>query len=753
MQKPAPEEKGDTRRAAAAVVTANYFSVLGVPPAQGRTFSLAEATPGSSAPVVMVSHLFWKKHHFDPALLGSTLLINSRPFTVVGIMPEGFTGTTALFHTELWLPLGVYDQMRNDAAADVGRALNDPMNPALMILGRLKPGVTAAAARSGMQALSVGLAQTFPDVQADRTLTAAPPSRFASGSNDRAVAWVGVLLLGMAAIVLLVACLNLANMLLARGTARRKEFALRVALGGRRGRIIRQLLTEGFLLALISGIAGLLLALWASDLLAVSLGRMIPIDLVWTAEPRPVLLAATFGLCVLSTLGFAFGPALRLSRSDAMVHLKENAAEDVVRRRWKFLPRNPLVSAQVALSLALLTCAMLFIRSATRAGAGATDTGLHGEGVYLVEIDAGLGGRDRPQAMDLYRRLSERFAALPGVLGVSVAVDVPLSGQDFEKPVHRASGRPGGKSDTTAKWNGVGEDYFKTIGLPLLRGRAFTSAEANQAGEPPVVIINEKLAGQLWPEGDALGQRLQLDGVKAKKAPVAGKGGTGPEEAGSAATYEVIGIVPVTRHNLFETSSDAGLYLPFARGFNSHVFFQVKFASPGRDGETAAVDMLRRAVQEIDGTLPVLSLKSFASHLDNNIQIWIVRAGAALFSAFGLLALCLAVVGIYGVLAYSVARRTREIGIRMALGAHPGSVQRMILGEGAVMLGNGLVFGFLLALAIGKIVAGLLYRVDALDPVAFTAAPAVLAVTAFFACWLPANRATKVAPMVALRTE
>ncbi len=743
-------EKGDTRRAAAAVVSANYFSVLGVRPAQGRTFSPEEATPGRATPVALVSHSYWKKHHFDPALLGSTLHINTRPFTIIGIMPEGFAGTTALFYTEVWLPLGVYDQVANEATAENGRALTDRTSTALMILGRLKPGSKAADAGSGLQALTATLVAVFPVEQKDRQLTVAPPSRFASNSNDTAVAWVGALLLGMAAIVLLVACLNLANMLLARGTARRKEIALRLALGGGRARIIRQLLTEGFLLALIGGVAGLLLALWSSGLLAASLGRMIPIDLVWNAGPQPALFAVTFVLCVLGTLVFALGPALKLSRSEVMVHLKEHAGEDIVRRRWKFLPRNPLVSAQLALSLALLTCAALFIRSATRAGAGAMETGLKTDGVFLMEVDASLGGHSQKQAQELYRRLTERFGALPGVESADLSTDVPLSGLDFEKRVRRVGGAAGAKS---AKWNGVGENYFKSVGLPLLRGRAFTFAEATQKEGPPVVIINEELAKELWPEGDAVGQRLQLENVESTPGASVQNGAVDSAAAKSDETYEVVGMVPATRHNLFESAPDGGIYLPLARGFKSHVFFQLKFASLPPESEAATADLLRRVVGEVDATLPILSLRSFARHLDGNIQIWIVRAGAALFSVFGGLALCLAVVGAYGVIAYSVARRTREIGIRMALGAHPATVQRMILREGAVMLGSGLLIGVVLSLGTGKIVSSLLYRVNALDPVAFTVAPGVLAVAAFFACWIPARRATKVDPMVALRSE
>ncbi len=721
-------EKGDTRRIASAAVSANYFAVLGVQPAQGRAFRPEEETPGQASPVVIVSHAFWKKHQLDAAMLGSTLLINSRPYTVIGIMPEGFTGTTNLFFTELWFPLGVYDLVVGAGGKDSGHQLSDPDSADLMVIGRLKPGLTVATAEPALQALGASLARVYPAQQKDQRLTMAPPSRFASHSNDIAVAWVGFLLLGMAGIVLLVACLNLANMLLARGAARQKEIALRLALGGGRSRIVRQLLTEGLLLALLGGAGGLLLAFWSSDLLSASLGRMIPVDLVWSGRPSPAVLAAAFGFCLASVPVFGLGPALRLSRGDLMTLLKEQSAV-IVRRRWRFLPRNPLVAVQIALSLALLTTAALFIRSA--ASASAAETGLKADRVFLIELDADLGGLAPVQARQLYSRLGARLAGLPGVESASVATDVPLSGQDPEKRVQRAGE---GESATSAKWNGVGEDYFSAAGLTLQRGRTFSATEANEAGSNPVVIVNDRLARQLWPDGEPLGRLVQL-------------------ADDPAVSYEVIGVVPATRHTLFESQPDPGFYLPLARGFQGHVYYHVKVRPELAADETATADLLRRAVHEVDPTLPILSLKSFAVHLDSNIQIWIVRSGAEIFSAFGGLALCLAIAGVYGVVACSVTQRTREIGIRMALGAPAGGVQRMIVGEGMVTLASGVAAGFLMALGIGKMVGSLLYRVGAFDPVALTLAPALLALATFLACWLPARRAAKVDPVIALRAE
>jgi ABC-type antimicrobial peptide transport system permease subunit len=306
-----------------------------------------------------------------------------------------------------------------------------------------------------------------------------------------------------------------------------------------------------------------------------------------------------------------------------------------------------------------------------------------------------------------------------------------------------------------ANSNGVGAAYFATTGIPLLRGRSFNAAEAMHESTPRVAIIDEVLAKKLWPDGDALGQHIQF---AAKNAPRAGGGGSGvgttAEAKGEATTQiEIVGLVPYTRNSLFEKDPRGAIYLPFAGGFQSDVHFHIKFAPNARRDAAATADLIRRTVREVDGALPILTLKTFAQHLESNLQLWIVRAGAALFTVFGVLALGLAAVGLYGVKAYSVARRTREIGIRMALGAQRGTVQWMILREGSLMLASGLALGLLLAIGTGRVVSGMLYNVGALDPIAFIIAPLVLAAAALIATWLPARRATQVDPIQALRTE
>ena len=759
-------QKSDTRRAFSAIVTSNYFSVLGVPLARGRAFLPEEEAPGRNAPVVIVSYRYWQKHDLDPGMLGSQILVNGRSFTIVGIAPKGFVGTMQILSPEVWLPMSVYDQVANDFASDTKTTIGDRKGAELRIFGRLKPGTTAAMAKPALEGLAANLEAAYPVEQKDQTFLTGPVARNSISNNPTAeggLKAIAPLLLGMAVVVLLVACLNLANMLLARGTARRKEIAIRLALGGSRWRIVRQLLTEGFALAMLGGIGGLILGLWSSDLLIASMRRLMPLDIVWLTGPNPAILVATFGFCLLGTLMFALGPALKVSRSAVVLDLKEHAGEDVVRRRWKFLPRNPLVVAQIAFSLALITAAALFIRGAGKAAS--VDTGLKPGASYVLEVDASLAGYEPKRAQELYRNLNEKLAALPGVEHASITAIVPFGMFELSRKVQRAGIHlsPDAKPATAAEglafdvpWNSVGADYFATVGLPVIRGRAFSEAEATQPG-PKVAIIDEALAKKLWSDGDALGQRIQY---AAGNAPSAASGNA---HAGGSAdvnetekteeTIEIVGIVPDTRHALFEKESSGGIYLPFARGFQSDVSFFVRFRSLVPGNEAANADLLRRTVHDVDPSLPILSLRTFAQHLDSNLDLWLVRAGAASFSIFGVLALGLAVVGLYGVKAYSVARRTREIGIRMALGAQAGEVLRMIMREGSVMLIAGVAIGLLLAIATAKILSGILYQVSALDPVAFTAAPLLLAAAALIATWLPARRATQVNPIEALRTE
>ena len=420
-------EKNNTRRTFASIVTANYFDVLGVAPVIGRAFTPEEEQPGRAASVVLVSYGYWTRHNRDASVLGSQVLINGRSYTIIGVLPKTFTGTLAVLSPEVWLPLSAFEFITSNYANDPTQTLTSRAGQQLIPIARFKEGVTAPAAEAALKTLATNLERAYPVEQKDQTFITAPLSRFSISDDppdDSQLTAIAPMLLGMAAVVLLVACLNLANMLLARGTARRKEIAIRLALGGSRWRVVRQLLTEGLLLALLGGAAGLLVGLWASKILALSMRNLLPLDLVWNAGPNLPILAMTFAFCLLGTVAFALGPALKLSRNSVIGDLKEHAGDDVVRRRWRFLPRNPLVVVQIAFSLALLTAAALFIRGANKAAW--LETGLHVENDLLLEVDASLGGFEPQRAEQLYRTLNDRLAALPGVQHVSISATAPF---------------------------------------------------------------------------------------------------------------------------------------------------------------------------------------------------------------------------------------------------------------------------------------------------------------------------------------
>ena len=755
------------RRAFVTIVSSNYFDTLEVPLARGRGFLPEEETPGSAVPVVIASYPYWKKTGFDPQLVGKTIRINERPFTIVGITPEYFTGTMMLFGPELFFPLGDYDLLTNGSQPEAKRSLEKRDLYGLFIVGRLKPGVAAAAAEAVLGNVADNLEKAFPVEQKDQTFIVRPLPRSRTSvypSDERDLKVVGTMLFGLAAIVLFIACLNLVNVLLARGLARRKEIAIRLALGGSRGRIMRQLLTEGFVLSLAGGAGGFLIGLLSSDLSAASMSAHIPMMLSLRGGTDPAVFVATLGYCALATLFFALGPALKLTRTSVLADLKEQVGVDFAsRRRWSL--RNLLVVGQVALSLGLLATAGLFLHAARKAGGA--DTGFNADSTILIEADAGLGGYDQAHSLQLYRAASDRLAALPGVQSASVASVVPFGLVTINRPVQRAGAKtaPDSRPATAAeglafhvRWSSVGADYFPTMGLPLLRGRAFTKIEAEVADSRPVAIVDEVLAKKLWPGGDALGQRIQWAAPGAPTAAGGGRGAMGvsndvARNPGDPQSIEIIGIVPATRWELFQPEVGGQIFVPFAQGIQSDVFFQVRTVQGAPAIDAAFLDLLRREVRAAAPGVPVLAVKTFRQHADANAQLWVVRCGAAMVSLSAALALALAVVGVYGVMAGAVARRTREIGIRRALGAESGEILHMIVREGLIMTFGGALLGFLLALGFGRAVSSMLYQVSPVDPLAFTLAPAVLVSTALFACWLPARRALRVEPMAALRYQ
>src|SRR5213082_1797830 len=434
-------QKGDTRRAFAAIVSSNYFSVLGVPLARGRAFLPEEETPGRNAPFAIVSYNYWQKHDLDPGVLGSQVLINGRPFTIVGITPKGFAGTMQILSPEVWLPMSVYDQVANDFGSKDKTTMDDLNGTQLRIIARLNPGMTAAAAKPALEGLAANLERAYPVEQKNQTFITAPVSRIAVSTNPTAASGVksiAPLLLGMAVVVLLVACLNLANMFLARGTARRKEIAIRLALGSSRWRIVRQLLCEGLLLAVVGGAVGLAVSVWCNSLMLQSLGHMLGslnFSFVADLHPSATVLGVTFFFCLLATLLFSLGPALKAAKTDLVNDLRQQAGEParIGRLSRFFAPRHISVMAQIALSLMLLFSAGLFFRGALKASA--LNPGFVAAGGLVTELDFSLVKKEQPEARRLMFAAVQRARELPGVQRAALATMVPYGNFTYARRI------------------------------------------------------------------------------------------------------------------------------------------------------------------------------------------------------------------------------------------------------------------------------------------------------------------------------
>jgi predicted permease len=731
-------------------VSANYFRTFGVPVAQGRDFSLAEEGSGAEATVAVVSHGYWLRHGGRPDLLGSILRVNGNPVQVVGIAAAGFTGHTAVYSPEIWLPLGLLERVGNDFGNGGPRPrLEDRENRGwlALLIGRIDAHRSKAEAAADLETLAARLEAQHPPASGTHpTYVIGPLSRFGVSTgpeDDAGVVNLTVLLVGMSSILLLVACINLANMFLARGAGRRSEMAIRRALGGGRMRLVRQLLIEGSILALAGGAAGLFLAYWAARWLASSVAAVPAADLgasIAALDLRPDLfvLGATLAACVLATLLFGLGPAWRIS-GDVAAALNEHAGGPgaFATRRFRiaripFAPRNLLIVLQVSLSLALLTAGGLFLRSAFEAGKA--KPGFDIDPIALAEIDPSLLGYDEARSREIYRQALERVRAMPGVETASLASLVAYGGLSNGRTVQRRD------SETPAKFSAqyviIGDHYFDTLGLPMMRGRGFTRAEASFATAHPVAIVDEPLAKRLF--GNAAGAVGRYV-VLSSRVPAA-----------EATAMEIVGVAPGLRNGFSEQPSPH-VYVPFGQHYAPAMHLEVR-AADTVDADSL-LEAIRRELLAIDAAMPVLSMKTMTDQRDGSVAMTLMRAGGQVFAVLGGLALLLAVVGVYGVKAFLVARRTREIGLRMALGAGPGDVKRQILREGVGLTVAGLVIGLWLAVAVGRVLSGMLYGIDAVDPVVLAAVAALLATAALTAAYVPARRATRIDPMNALRHD
>jgi predicted permease len=698
------------------VVTANYFPMLGLRPALGRFFDVEEDAVPDRNPVAILSYSLWQaRYGGDPQALGKVIQLNGEPFSIIGIAPKGFNGFHGSVEVDVWMPSAMFrvGYRYCDIAARGCRPL--------YLTARLKPGRTSAHAQAEMDLLAHQLEAQHPETNKGRGIQMQGARGLGPGARNQGAAAVNALSAAVA-FLMLIASANLAGLLLARGVKRRKEMAVRLALGAGRGRLVRQLLTEGLLLSVTGGALGLLVAVWANHLLSTLLGASYSgIRTNFHVELNPLVLGVTMLTSLLTGIFFSLYPALEASRPDLIPALKDQRA---IPRRLRL--RGGLVALQVALAVVLLVAAGLAGRSLQSIYRGpGFDTGQ----VLTLRIRPTLLAYDGPKAYAVLREIHQRLNATPGVLSVSPADYLPVGFHENTVGIWLPGQEPSRREDAQrASVNAVGPGFFKTLQMDLLEGRDFT--EHDQPGEPLVAVVNDLLAHRYWPGSSAVGQTLVADGK----------------------AYTIVGVVRDAQYY-------SGTEPP--RPFFYSNFWQ---RDPGQErlwdsrthvrvtGDPAPMlPVLLREVAAVDAALPVSEAYPLTERL--RYAFAPVRVASTALSFFGGLAVFLSALGLYGVLAFAVSQRTREIGIRMALGAHPRDVLGMMLRQGATLALTGLGAGLAAAFVSSRALASLLYGVSSHDWVTFAGAPAVLLLVALVACWLPARRAARTDPMVALRYE
>jgi putative ABC transport system permease protein len=706
------------------LVSGNYFDVLRVRPIFGRGFLPEEdKTPGSH-PVVVLSYNLWQRRFAaDPNLVGKTVHLNGQQFTVVGITPESFKGTKWALSMDFWVPAMMQAQI------DQGSFYIDRRNAHNFdLIGRLKPNVTPAQAGVALTTIAERLAQTYPDVRGKNIGVTVLPET--SGRFEEAAGTVALssgLAMMAVGLILLIACANVANLLLARSLARRREIGIRLALGASRFRLIRQLLTESVMLSVIGGLLGMLLAYWATDLMW-SFVPALPYNFVpelFTPDTR--VLGFTIILSLATGIIFGLAPALQASNPDVLPVLKGETPVSKVSTR-RFTLRNLLVVSQVALSLIVLVCAGLFVKSARNAQS--IDPGFKIDNVLVLSMNPGLLGYTEAQGNAFYHQLIERVETLPGVQVASVATLLPLGDSSHGTGPVIPEGQPlppPGEDGGYVLNNTVGPKHFATLQIPLLAGRDFEERDNEHA--PKVVIINETLARRLWPGENPIGKRLTVG--RKENRPL----------------WEVIGVAKDGKYRTLGESPKPYMYFPLPQDYEPGMTLLIRTTNDPKSLTSA----VRQEVKALDARLPVTGVMTLQEHMGYALM-W-TRMGAKLSTTFGLLALLLAATGLYSVMAYAVSQRTREIGIRMALGAQRSDVLRLVAGQGMILALTGVVIGLPLAFVLTRVMAGLLYGVSAGDPLIFFVVPVLLGAVALLACLIPARKATKVDPMTALRYE
>ena len=700
-------------------VTGNFFSTLGLTPAAGRLLLPGEGDRAGADPVVVLGYTFWKQRfNADPSAVGRKVHLNGRLFTIVGVGPERFHGPYPILEAQAYLPLGMH--VIEGSPADF---LQNRGARALVLLAELRLGVRLDQARAAMKVVGQRMASAHPESEKDLDLQAYLEVRSRPQPDPKnTMVLISSMFLGLAGMVLIVACLNVANLVLVRATTREREMAVRAALGATRGRLVRQLLTESLVLALLAGAAGLALGYAGSRALgSLNIQTDLPVFFDFAFDWR----VFAFGLLAAVVTGAVVGllPALRASRRDLNAVLRQGG-RSVVGAGARI--RTALVVGQVAGSLTLLVVAGLFARSLQ--AAQRTNLGFDPAHMVNFYMDPSEIGYDASQTKTFYTALLERVRSLPGVASATTATSAPMgyynNGDTLIVDDYQA---PPGQPRPASPFEIIGSDYFRTLRIPFVSGREFTSAD--DASAPQVAIVNQTFARKYWPNADPIGRTFRMDSE-------------------STQTLRVVGVAADARYNGVTGPISSMFYLPLAQhlALGSLQTLQVR-----TNGDPAAmIPVVERLLSGMAPDLPVFDVKTMTQALDTLNGLMVFQLGAGLAAVLGVLGLILSIVGVYGVISYSAAQRTQEIGVRMALGARPGDILWMVLRHGSLVVASGLALGLLCAFAAGRVVRPFLV-INPADPLTYSAVSCLLASVALVACYIPARRSTTVDPIVALR--
>jgi putative ABC transport system permease protein len=705
------------------VVSANYFDVMQVTPMMGRAFLPDEDKAIGGNPVVVLGHSFWQRRMAsDPNVVGKTVQLNNRAYQVIGVAPEFFAGSKFALSMDFWVPISMAEELRRNP-----KLLADRGSHWMAVVGRLKPGVSMEQASAEVAAIATRMNEAYPDQRASNTrakVMGEVDGRFEDmGGVFKSAGAIAMAIVGL---ILLIACANVANLMLARAAARRREIGIRLALGANRARLIRQLLTESLLLSLLGGALGLLLAFWVSDLME----GFIPvleynfIKDFFALDSRALI----FTLIISLGTGLVFGlaPAWQSSNPDVVPVLKGDPEAAQRGKRRAFGLRNVLVVAQVALSLVVLVCGGLFIKSFRKAQT--MDPGFENPKGLIVSLSPQLIGYDEEQSRNFYRQIVERASHVPGVEAASLARTLPLgdSSNSTGPILKEGETLERGTAGRTIMNNLIAPGYFKTMQIPILEGRDFD--DRDQQKTQLAVVVNQRMAEMLWPGESAVGKRFFIG-------------------AESRTPWEVVGVVKTGKYRNLAEDPKPFFYSALAQRRPSTMALVMRANVDPR----SLVGAIRSEVRALDPRVPISAVKTMDDH--KTYALWAPNMAASFSLAFGVVAILLSAVGLYSVMAYIVSQRTREVGIRMALGADRTDVMKMITRQGMRLAAVGVGIGLLLALALAQVLSSLLIGVSGYDVTTFILVPVLLVVVALMACYLPARRATKVNPLVALRYE